>query len=248
MPDINISTGMKFMSFKAFSDIGFSKPVPDTPKEGFKVMINPETFDRTLGVKSEKEKTARSGNSSGHDAGLDSEKYSFDLIFDGTGVAGPKMDGKAMDTYFKTFLKVAYATRPSENDKKKRNYVQIEYCGETFYCVMESMTIHYQLFQADGYPIRIKVNCRYSSVEEPKKEPDAGKASKPKKKKVKNVNKTTPNCECICAEESYEETMCRAQENDSMSMMTCSYPMSTMSTELNYAPVLNYTPVEGYPQ
>lgn len=247
MPDSNSGAGMKYMSFKAFKDIGFTEPVPDTPKDGFKVMINPETFERSLGVKPAKEKTSRSGNSSGTDAGLEAEKYAFDLIFDGTGVAGPKMDGEKLNAHFQTFLNVAYATRASQKEKKKRNFVELSYCGEIFYCKMESMTIQYQLFQPDGYPIRIKVNCHFSSVEEPKKDAAGGKKGKTDKKKSNNVNRKTPNRASIETEKSYDETLEAARKNNSMSVMTCGCPMSQMSSEVNATPYIDYgySPVSG---
>ena len=56
------------MRFKGYTDEDFTVRVPNTPVRGFEVTINPESFERTLGVKTEKDKTARSGNSSGHSA------------------------------------------------------------------------------------------------------------------------------------------------------------------------------------
>ena len=244
-----MDAGLKYMILRGFTTIDFNEAVPNTPKEGFKVMINPETFERTLGVKSEKDKTARSGNSSGHDAGLDAEKYAFDLIFDGTGVIGKRMTGMQLDETFQTFIRVVYAHRESEENKKVANFVEIEYCGETFQCKMESMTIHYQLFGTDGYPIRIKVNCRFTSVEKSKTEDPNKKKKKKDEKKKKPVTKKTPNHDCVNPDQSYKETKESAEQNDSVSLMTCGYPRSQMSSSVNYTPVsgeLNYTPADGY--
>lgn len=230
------------MRFKGYTDEDFTVRVPNTPVRGFEVTINPESFERTLGVKTEKDKTARSGNSSGHDAGLDSEKYSFDLIFDGTGVAGKKMTGKELNARFNLFLDVVYASRVSEDKKKKSNYVIISYCGEAFYCKLDSMTIHYQLFQPNGDPLRIKASCRFSSVEKPK--PDDPNATKPKKKKEeKPIKNDTPNHDRLSVESTYEETLKSAQENDAVSVMACSCPREDMSR--NYSGELNYTPAGG---
>ena len=234
-----------YMTFKAYLTPKFDTIVPNTPADGFKVMINPETFERTLGIKTDKDKTARSGNSAGYDAGLETEKYTFDLYFDATGVAGEKMTGKELKDKFNTFVNVVYAHRPAPDKKKVCNFVEFNYCGEEFRCKMESMTIHYLLFDVAGDPIRIKVSCRFSSLEEPKEE-DPDEKKKQGSKKKKTVTKKTPNCECIDPAPSYEETRVCARENDSMSMMTCSCPMSQM-TPLNYTPA-NYTPVQGYPE
>ena len=239
---------MQYMSFKGYTDIDFQNPVPHTPEDGFQVMINPETFERSLGVKTEKDKTARSGNGSGNDAGLDAEKYAFDLIFDGTGVVGKRMTGEELDEQFQTFLNVVYAHRETEDNKKVANFVEISYWGDAFRCKMESMTIRYQLFQSNGYPIRIKVSCRFTSVEKPKTEDkDKKKGKKTKGGTKKPVNQNTPNHDCISPGKSFQETKDAAQQNDSVSMMTCDCSMSQM-TPRNYTPVnpeLNYTPADG---
>ena len=241
-------TNRYVMTFKAYQDAKFDKLLPNTPTDGFKVMINPETFERTVSVKSEKDKTSRSGNSPGHDAGLNAEKYSFDLYFDGTGAAGEKLTGKELNKKFNTFLDVVYATRSSPDKKKKANCVEFNYCGEVFHCRMESMTIRYLLFETSGEPIRIKTSCTFTSVEDPKEDDPEAKKKKDSKKK-KAVTKKTPNCECVNPAPSYKETKASAEENDSVSMLTCGYPRSQMSSELNYTPAdLNYTPASGYPQ
>ena len=239
---------MQYMSFKGYTDIDFQTLAPNTPEDGFQVMINPETFERTLGVKIEKDKTARSGNGSGNDAGLDAEKYAFDLIFDGTGVVGKRMTGEELDEQFQTFLRVVYAHRESEDNKKVANFVEISYWGDAFRCKMESMTIRYQLFQSNGYPIRIKVNCRFTSVEKPKTEDKGKKKGKNKPGTKKPVNKDTPNHDRISTGKSFKETKDTAQENNAPSLMTCECPMSRMPQQ-NYTPVNpepNYTPADGY--
>ena len=145
--------------------------------------------------------------------------------------------------------RVVYAHRESEENKKVANFVEIEYCGETFQCKMESMTIHYQLFGTDGYPIRIKVNCRFTSVEKSKTEDPNKKKKKKDEKKKKPVTKKTPNHDCVNPDQSYKETKESAEQNDSVSLMTCGYPRSQMSSSVNYTPAsgeLNYTPADGY--
>jgi len=231
---------MEPMTFKAYSDSKFTKQVENTAPDGFKAMINPDTFERTLSVRTEPDKTARPGNSAGHDAGLYAEKYSFDLIFDGTGVTGRSFPANTFSDYFRQFLNTVYAAEPKPESKKQANFVEITYFGETFYTKLESMTIKYLLFNSEGAPLRIKASCHFASVEEEKPENKKKSGGKGKAKTPPPpVNDQTPNCQCVCPCPTYQETVSSAQQNDSVSLMTSRYPQSAMTPEY-------YTPAEGY--
>lgn len=223
--------GMERMKFKAYADNLFTKELEGLE---YKVMINPETVDRSLGVRTAEEKTARSGNSSGKDAGLNPEKYSFDLMFDGTGVAGPRFEEEGLAAEFKKFLEVVYAQTPTGDSKKQAHFVEITYCGETFYTKLESMSIKYLLFNSAGYPMRIKASCRFSSVEKEQpedKDKNKGKGKGKKKPSPPPVTPETPNYQCCCCPcPTYYDTWSQAETNNSVSLMTSSYPDSQMSS------------------
>jgi len=232
MSDFASREGMAYMSFTAYSDVTFTKKIDSGGP--FNVMINPETFDTTLSVRTASDKASRSGNSSGTDAGIEAERYSFDLMFDGTGVVtDPGKSTQALADIFREFLSVVYARPASPGTKKKANFVEMTYCGETFNCKLESMTIKYQLFHTDGNPLRIKATCKFVSVEKPGPDDKKDKTSS-KKKPVPPVTKETPNCECVCPNVSYDETLSSARENDSASLMTCNYSRAEMTP--NYTP------------
>ena len=223
------ANGMERMSFKAYADNCFSKEIDGLE---YKVLINPETVDRSLGVKTAEDKTARSGNSSGKDAGLSPENYSFELMFDGTGIAGPKFKDDALAVEFKKFLEVVYAQTPKGDSKKQANFVTITYCGETFYTKLESMTIKYLLFNSTGYPMRIKASCRFTSVEKEQpedKNKNKGKSAGKKKVPPPPVTPETPNNMCCCPCSSYEETLISSEKNQSISLMTSSYSDQQMT-------------------
>lgn len=239
------------MAFKAYKDSTFETRVDAFGEQGYQVMINPETFDRTLNVNSSQDNTARPGNSSGHDAGLGPESYSFDLMFDGTGVVGAVMKGASLKEEFQSFMEVVYAKREDLEEKKQANCVTIKYCGETFYAKLTSMTIKYLLFQRDGNPLRIKATCNFSSVEAPKKDPKTDeKPKKPKPKDKPKVKQDSQNKECCCPCPNYYDTVSSAKENDSVSLMSCNYtraemtPAEDLSSHQNHQS-LNYTPAYG---
>lgn len=240
--------GLTRMTFKGYTDNTFDVRADSCDIEGYKVRINPETFDRTLNVNRNDEKTARSDNSSGDDAGVGAETYSFDLIFDGTGVAGTVLKGKALKEEFNTFLGVVYANMDDPAKKKVANCVTIEYCGETFRAKLASMTIKYLLFQRDGNPLRIKATCSFTSVDKKKKDPDPEeKKPKPKITDKPAVKPDSTTKECCCPCPTYEETVSKAEENDSVSLMSCNYTREEMTPTSSSSPrqSLNYTP--AYP-
>ena len=233
------------MVLKGYTDETLAQRVDSFGEPGYRVRINPESFDRTLRVNTQEEKTARSDNSSGKDSGLGAETYSFDLIFDGTGVVGTALKGKALNDEFHAFLGVVYANEDDPAKKKVANCVTIEYCGETFGAKLTSMTIKYLLFQRDGNPLRIKASCSFSSVDIKKKDPDPEENKPKQKKKDKPAPKPeSTSKEYCCPCPTYEETVDTAKENDSASLMSCNYSKeeTASSSSSSSGQSLNYSP------
>lgn len=256
------------MTLAAYSDIEFKNAVG----EPYKVKINPESFERSLSVtaattteEAEKNGTFKDNSSVGK------ESYSFDLVFDGTGVVEGVVGSDAVEEEFQTFLKVVYwrlATKAdNENavdegtseemipqDQKLPNYVLLTYCKHSFRVMLDSMTIKYVLMHRDGKPLRIKASCRFSTAQKTKvndetdKNKDSKSNSKSKSKsKKKTVKEDTPSKDCACVCPNYEETVTTAKQNDSPSLMSCDHSKEEMSG-VTYTPVsgeLNYTPVDG---
>jgi hypothetical protein len=157
---------------------------------------------------------------------VESETYSFDLFFDGTGVAGDAYPGTKLVEEFKKFLQTVYCTYNEETKKKKISYVEMTYFNEVFQVELDSMTVKYLLCDSEGNPLRIKASCRFSSVDEPK--PVDTKNDTPKKSKKKGqskpVTKDIPTAQCCYPCPTYPETVETAKQNDSVSLMSCSRP------------------------
>lgn len=205
------------MKFKAYWDYKF-KSAKDEVKE-YTVMFNPESFDRTLAFKITDNPTTNSSGASCY-AGVESETYSFDLIFDGTGVAGDAYPGNKLVEEFQHFLEAVYCTYNKETKKKEISYVEMTYCGEIFQVELDSMTVKYLLFDSEGNPLRIKASCKFSSVDEPKpvnKKKHHSKKSTTDTQKTDTSDKPTSQCCSPCP--TYPETVKEAKENDSPSLM-----------------------------
>lgn len=223
------------MKFKAYWDYKF-KSAKDEVEE-YTVMFNPESFDRTLAFKITDNPTTNSSGASCY-AGVESETYSFDLIFDGTGVAGDAYPGNKLVEEFQHFLEAVYCTYNKETKKKEISYVKMTYCGEVFQVELDSMTVKYLLFDSEGKPLRIKASCKFSSVDEPKPvDKKKHHSKKPKGDSQKTATSDTPTSERCAPCQSYPETVKEAKENDSPSLMCGGAPKPA-------AP--NYSSMYGY--
>ena len=261
-----MSSGLTHMSVEAFSDeeAFFAGEKSDWTYE---VKINPETFDRTLTVRKLPDDSSEKGQPRNLDAGTEGESYSFDLYFDGTGVASSISSAADLKKDFNQFLDVVFRKQKSDasgdkadkgkadagktNDGNKDqketpsvNFVRIKYCGDCFKAKLDSLSIKYLLFDKDGNPLRIKASCRFSSVEQSSKVDKKGDDQNGGEPDAPPLQKDTPNKNCVHPEKSYEKTVSSAKKNDSMSLMCCCYTPEEM-TPRNYTPA-NYTPVEGY--
>lgn len=217
------------MTFKAYWGRDFKDPKKEV--EVYTVMFNPESFDRTLSFKLSDDKTTNSGGTKSY-AGVEAETYSFDLIFDGTGVAGPAYPGAKLMEEFRKFLKAVYCTPNEETKKKEISYVEITYCKEVFQVQLDSMTVKYLLFDSAGNPQRIKASCKFSTVEEPKPEKKKHHHShkpKPAAEEEKTVTSETPTNQCCYPCPTYPQTVETAKQNQAASLMSCQYPMSSSS-------------------
>lgn len=254
---------MTYMSFQVYKDYTFHEAVTDYK---YDVRINPETFDRSISVRAIQPETIENKGSTKFAAGAESESYSFDLLFDGTGVISSIPSAAALKKEFDQFLSVVFRkpesdpaggqTSPGTSDSGKSNngnpakktkppvnYVRISYCGQHFDTQLDSLSIKYLLFNKEGDPLRIKVSCRFSSAEEPSStnQTDSSGATV---SSAPAVSPDSQNSECVHTEDSFEKTVSSAIQNDSISLLACCYTMEEMMP-LIFSPS-NYTPVEGY--
>lgn len=161
--------------------------------EPFEVMFNPESYCMNHEVSY---KTDQGINTSGASA-----KYSLTkprelflkLIFDDTGIVshGSKLNNRIISTSLSDkhlreksvyplvdfFLKQTVRIEGGEEEPK---YLKIEWGDLNFDCRLESVKIHYRLFNRDGQPIRAELDTVFIEdksnikqvVEENKKSPD----------------------------------------------------------------------------
>lgn len=214
------------MTFWAFTDNTYKKQIPGL--NTFTVQINPDSFSRSLSVKWAGSSTRDSKNSEGKFGGFNAEKYTFKIVFDGTGIVYGVTDIK---TRIKNFLDVVYKVPAQKNSKNAERgaYVKLFYCGESFNCVVDSISINYTLFSTDGSPLRATLNCAFSSVSEAEPEKPRPNPS-PTPKPQPPDDDCRPNC-CevvyVCSSDS-SNMVSHAEENNYTSLHPNQSTMCTL--------------------
>ena len=192
------------MAFKAFKDYQFTKSL----NREYKVMINPDSFERDFAFHYNKDKTKRNAPTVGKFASTDAEKYSFTLIIDGTGIVDPNRCDvqQELDDFFAVlFTQTKKGYEP--------NFIELTYCDQIFHCTANSLKVSYTLFNTNGSPLRAKITCAFSSVGEKQHKKESNKEDS------KSSKQQNTKCGCPPSNNSYEEARIKAEEEDMDAMI-----------------------------
>ena len=163
---------MANMRIVAYSDESFSKRVSGGE---YKVMLNPEKLQWGRSVVYNEE-TSLAGTPSGKYNKTNTEKLSFELVIDCTGI----VDSQRVDlpTEINNLCKVVY---DYNGDIHRPNFVIVNWgSGLAFKCILTELDTSYTFFKPDGTPLRAKVSLSFNSYlslseiarKENKKSPD----------------------------------------------------------------------------
>jgi len=147
---------MANMKIVAYSDEKFSSKVAGGDYE---VMLNPEKMQWGKSIQYNEETAIDSSSPSSKYSKTHSEKLSFDLVIDCTGV----VDSSRIDlpTEISKLSKVIY---DYNGDIHRPNFVIVNWGGGlAFKCVLTSFNLSYTFFKPDGTPLRAKVSLEFSS-------------------------------------------------------------------------------------
>jgi len=146
---------------------GQTKPTGDK----FEATLNPASYQHNFSISYSKEADP-SSSSVNHKplgqtavesrfAGINSEKVSFDLVLDGTGVVKKGSSVPDVKAEIEKLKNIVYRY---VGDKHEPSVVKLAW-GElnTFYGRMESMSLDYTLFRPNGLPLRAKVKLQFVS-------------------------------------------------------------------------------------
>jgi hypothetical protein len=147
---------MSNMQLTAYSDNTFKSKVAGGRYE---VMLNPDKLQWNRKVQYNEETSIDSSAPSSKYNKTPSEKLSFDLVIDCTGVVSP--DRIDLPTEINNLCKVIY---DYNGDIHRPNYVIISWGGGlAFKCVLTSFSLSYTFFKPDGTPLRAKASLEFAS-------------------------------------------------------------------------------------
>jgi nucleoid-associated protein YgaU len=147
---------MSNMKIVAYSDEKFNTKVANGEYE---VMLNPEKIQWGRSIQYNEETAVDSSAPSSKYNKTNSEKLSFDLVIDCTGV----VDSKRVDlpTEMSNLSKVIYDYNGAIH---RPNYLIINWGrGLAFKCVLTGFNFSYTFFKPDGTPLRAMISLEFSS-------------------------------------------------------------------------------------
>ncbi|MBL7731671.1 MAG: hypothetical protein JNM88_10875 [Chitinophagaceae bacterium] len=124
----------------------------------FVAMFNPNKYTLKYEIEQNEKQGAGTSPPAPTFAKMKPQEMDLEFLLDGTGVT----TGEATDVQQKIdeFLKAAYEFK---GDEHKPRYLRI-WWGKSFVfdCTLKSADINYTLFKADGTPLRVKINAKFS--------------------------------------------------------------------------------------
>jgi hypothetical protein len=147
---------MSNLKIVAYSDEKFNTPVPGGE---YAAMLNPDKLQWGRSIAYNEEAAVDSSAPSSKYNKTNSEKLSFELVIDCTGVVDN--DRVDLPAEIKQLSKVIY---DYNGNIHRPNYVIINWGGGlAFKCVLTSFNLSYTFFKPDGTPLRAKVSLEFSS-------------------------------------------------------------------------------------
>jgi len=143
---------LKKMTIKAYKDIEYNKPAADP----FEVMFNPANYNERYEVEYEEGQGQGTTGSTQKFKRIKPQEYSFDFVFDGTGVSGEK---KNVSDEVERFMAV---TGKINSEIHRPLFLQILWGTLMTHCVLKSADITYDLFKSDGTPLRAKIKAAFA--------------------------------------------------------------------------------------
>ncbi|CAA0120194.1 Uncharacterised protein [BD1-7 clade bacterium] len=129
----------------------------------FEVLYNPASYSEKFEIEYDRKQAQGTSASEFKFSKIKPQDYSFDFIFDGTGVSGAGLD---VSTMVAEFLQLTYAF---DGDMHRPPFCKLIWGHLVVRCVLLSATVNYTLFKPDGYPLRAKVQANFGTIEHEKR-------------------------------------------------------------------------------
>lgn len=152
-----MSSGLVNLTIYAYTDTAFSSSAGS-----YKTLINPESYSHQHGVSfSETKSVAEGAGNAPKFNTIESEKVSFTMYIDGTGI---KQKTGSIANEISNLKNVVYSYNGSIH---RTNYLKLSFGALIFYCNLQSMQINYTMFSASGEPLRAKIDFSFIGYSNP---------------------------------------------------------------------------------
>ncbi|MEN0005015.1 MAG: LysM peptidoglycan-binding domain-containing protein [Bacteroidota bacterium] len=172
---------------------GYAKKKKGKPVEkgSFKVLINPESFQRETEIKYNKRQPLGSPGANLRFMQIPAERVSFKLIFDGTGLitTGPTnlYEGKKIKTVKEQINAFKAIATDYQGKVHEPYYLKLTWGDFSFTGVLIKLNVTYKLFKSDGTALRAEADVTFSSSLPKKKQETDKKTSSPDMTHVETV-------------------------------------------------------------
>ena len=144
------------LKIEAYKSIEFN----ENDKLGeFDVLYNPSTYTEKFEIEYDDKQGQGTSSNEYKFSKTKPQDYSFEFIFDGTGVSGANLDVGQM---VGQFLDMTYNF---DGDLHRPPFCKIIWGQLIVRCALKSATVNYTLFKPDGFPLRAKVQANFGAIE-----------------------------------------------------------------------------------
>jgi hypothetical protein len=149
------------LTISAFKDEEFKQQDGDN----FVVWMNPQSYQRSLNVKTTEAKEINATGSSPTYMKVGEETLTFKLIFDTTGLVLSPLGSDVMpnDGVVALIEPLIDKIAKVPPERTRPNFVQLSWAQLQARCVLNSMTVDYKLFRPDGTPIRAEASLSFTA-------------------------------------------------------------------------------------
>lgn len=150
-----MSASLELMQITGYTDENFSDPFSGQP---YTCMINPDNIKWQKNIEYNEQQAPNTSSASQKYKSTPSDKLSFEIVIDGTGIIDPKRTDVSKDIATLENIIFTY------NGKIHRpNFVKVQWGKDLiFKGVLISFDTSYTLFRPDGSPLRAKISLSFS--------------------------------------------------------------------------------------
>ncbi len=151
---------------RVFKDQNFKEKESSISPNPFPLPVNPESYSRSLRIMNNMEQGIGNEGTNPNFVAATPEELRLEFIFDGTDtIQGYSYLKQPVKQQLKNFIDAVYNMNGTIH---RPNFLQIQWGQFVFSGTLSNLDLNYTLFEANGDPLRVKVNATFISYVAPK--------------------------------------------------------------------------------